>query len=53
MSQNRKALKNVAFHRVAFQTRCTPMGCWNVITITLFLISKLGLFLKCKLIFKL
>jgi hypothetical protein len=27
------------------------MGCLNVITISLFLISKLGLFLKCKLIF--
>ena len=39
MSQNQKALKNVAFYRVVFQRVCTPMGCLIVITITLFLIS--------------
>ena len=41
-----KALKNVGFYRVVFQRVCTPMGCLNVITIKLFLISKLKLFLE-------
>ena len=42
-----KALKNVGFYRVVFQRVCTPMGCLNVITIRLFLVSILKLFLKC------
>ena len=41
-----KALKNVGFYRVVFQRVYTPMGCLNVITITLFLICKLKLFLE-------
>ena len=49
MSQNQKALKNVAFYRVAFQSLYTPMGCLNVIRITLFLIIKLELFLSIEL----
>jgi len=32
---------------VVFQKVYTPMGCLNVITITLFLVCKLKLFLKC------
>ena len=47
--KTRKVLKNVAFHRVVFQRVYTPIGCLIVITITLFLISNVRLFLSIEL----